>query len=75
MKKEIYNLEGIEIAVETKDKSDKHAERRRLAYCFRMIRDCLVCAGLIFLCGWGCLIGPCRSGNLAGEPCRNMFYV
>ena len=32
MKKEIYNLEGIEIEVEKYDKSDKDAERRRLAY-------------------------------------------
>ena len=39
MKKEIYNLEGIEIEVEKYDKSDKDAERRRLAYCFRMIRE------------------------------------
>ncbi len=38
MKKEIYNLEGIEIEVEKYDKNDKDAERRRLAYCFRMIR-------------------------------------
>ncbi len=37
MKKEIYNLEGIEIEVEKYDKNDKDAERRRLAYCFRMI--------------------------------------
>ena len=39
MKKEKYNLEGIEIEVEKYDKSDKDAERRRLAYCFRMIRE------------------------------------
>ena len=65
MKKEIYNLEGIEIEVEKYDKSDKDAERRRLAYCFRMI----------FLCGWEFLIGPCRSGNLVGERCRSMFYA
>lgn len=39
MKKEIYNLEGIEIEVEKYDKNDKEAERRRLAYCFRMIRE------------------------------------
>ena len=39
MKKEIYNLEGIEIEVEKYDKNDKDAERRRLAYCFRMIRE------------------------------------
>lgn len=32
IKKEIYNLEGIEIEVEKYDKSDKDAERRRLAY-------------------------------------------
>ena len=39
MKKEIYNLEGIEIEVEKYDKNDKDAERRRLACCFRMIRE------------------------------------
>ena len=39
MKKEIYNLEGIEIEVEKYDKSDKDAERRHLAYCFKMIRE------------------------------------
>ena len=39
MKKEIYILEGIEIEVEKYDKNDKDAERRRLAYCFRMIRE------------------------------------
>lgn len=39
MKKEIYNLEGIEIEVEKYDKNDKDAERRHLAYCFRMIRE------------------------------------
>ena len=39
MKKEIYNLEGIEIEVEKYDKNDKDAERRRLAFCFRMIRE------------------------------------
>lgn len=39
MKKKIYNLEGIEIEVEKYDKNDKDAERRRLAYCFRMIRE------------------------------------
>ena len=38
-RKEIYNLEGIEIEVEKYDKNDKDAERRRLAYCFRMIRE------------------------------------
>lgn len=38
MEKEIYNLEGIEIELERYDKSDKIAERRRLAYCFKMIR-------------------------------------
>ena len=39
MKKEIYNIEGIEIEVEKYDKNDKNAKRRRLAYCFRMIRE------------------------------------
>lgn len=39
MKKEIYNIEGIEIEVEKYDKNDKNAKHRRLAYCFRMIRE------------------------------------
>ena len=39
MKKEIYDLEGIEIEVEKYNKSDKDAKRRRLAYCFKMIRE------------------------------------
>ncbi len=36
---EIYNIEGIEIEVERYDKEDKEAARRRIAYCFRMIRE------------------------------------
>ena len=39
MKKEIYNIEGIEIEVEKYDKSDKDAEKRRIAYFFKMIRE------------------------------------
>ena len=39
MKKTIYNFEGIEIEVEQADEGDKAAERRRLAYCFKMIRE------------------------------------
>lgn len=39
MKKEIYNIEGIEIEVEKYDKSDKDAVKRRIAYCFKMIRE------------------------------------
>ena len=35
----IYNIEGIEIEVEKYDKNDKNAKHRRLAYCFRMIRE------------------------------------
>ncbi len=75
MKKEIYNLEGIEIEVEKYDKNDKDAERRRLAYCFRMIREKSGMSRTIFLCGWACLIVLCRNGNLTGERCRSMFYV
>ena len=37
MKKEIYNLEGIEIEVEKYDKSDKDAERRRLGDLIRFV--------------------------------------
>lgn len=39
MRKETYNLEGIEIEVEVFDESDKDAKRRRLAHCFRIIRE------------------------------------
>ena len=75
MKKEIYNLEGIEIEVEKYDKNDKDAERRRLAYCFRMIGEKSGMSRTDFFCGWAYLIGPCRNGNLAGERCRSMFYA
>ena len=37
MKKEKYNIEGIEIEVDKHDPNDKDAKRRMLAYCFRMI--------------------------------------
>ncbi len=39
MEKEIYNIEGIEIEVEKIEKDDRAAERRRVAYFFRMIRE------------------------------------
>lgn len=39
MKKEIYNIEGIEIEVEKYDKADKEANRRLVAYCFKIIRE------------------------------------
>lgn len=39
MKKEIYNVEGIEIEVERTDKNDTDAERRKMAYAFKMIRE------------------------------------
>ena len=39
MKKEKYNIEGIEIEVDKHDPNDKDAKRRMLAYCFRMIRQ------------------------------------
>ena len=38
MEKEIYNIEGIEIEVKKYDKADKEANRRLVAYCFKMIR-------------------------------------
>ena len=75
MKKEIYNLEGIEIEVEKYDKSDKEAERRRLAYCLRMIRKKSGMSRTDFSLWLACLIVLCRNGNLAGEQCRSMVYA
>ena len=39
MKKEIYNVEGIEIEVEKTDMTDKEAVRRMTAYAFSVIRQ------------------------------------
>ena len=39
MKKDIYNVEGIQIEVERTDKDDKDAERRKTAYMFKVIRE------------------------------------
>jgi len=39
MKKEIYNVEGIEIEVEHIDKNDANRERRLIAYQFKAIRE------------------------------------
>ena len=39
MKKEIFNVEGIEIEVEKFDKKDTDAERRLTAYKFKAIRE------------------------------------
>ena len=39
MKTEIYNVEGIEIEVERTSKDDTEAERRKMAYSFKMIRE------------------------------------
>ena len=39
MKKEIYNVEGIEIEVEHIDKNDANRERRLVAYQFKAIRE------------------------------------
>ena len=39
MKTEIYNVEGIEIEVERTSKDDTEAERRKMAYAFKMIRE------------------------------------
>ena len=38
MKKEIYNIEGIKIEIEKYDKEDSDAERRKMAYAFKVIR-------------------------------------
>lgn len=39
MKKTIYNIEGIEIEFEKCKEGDKDAERRKLAYFFKVIRQ------------------------------------
>ena len=39
MKTEIYNVEGIEIEVEKTSKDDHEAERRKVAYACKMIRE------------------------------------
>ena len=39
MKKEIFNVEGIEIEVEKFDKKDTATERRLMAYKFKAIRE------------------------------------
>ena len=39
MEREIFNVEGIEIEIEKYDKEDSDAERRKIAYEFKMIRE------------------------------------
>lgn len=39
MEKTIYNIEGIEIELEKYEEADKDSERRKTAYCFKMIRQ------------------------------------
>ena len=39
MMTEIYNIEGIEIEFEKTSKGDTEAERRKMAYAFKMIRE------------------------------------
>lgn len=39
MEKEIFNVEGIEIEIEKYDKDDSDAERRKIAYVFKAIRE------------------------------------
>lgn len=39
MKKEVFNVEGIEIEVEKYDKEDAKSERRKIAYAFKAIRE------------------------------------
>lgn len=39
MKKEIYDVEGIQIEVEKSGKGDTDAERRKMAYAFKVIRE------------------------------------
>lgn len=59
MKTEIYNVEGIEIEVERTSKDDTEAERRKMAYTFKMIRE---------QSGMACC-GDHRSGRCC------MFYI
>ena len=39
MEKTIYNIEGIEIELEKYEEADTDSERRKMAYCFKMIRQ------------------------------------
>ena len=39
METEIYNVEGIEIVIERTEPDDTAAERRKMAYAFRMVRE------------------------------------
>ncbi|MCR5530112.1 MAG: helix-turn-helix domain-containing protein [Saccharofermentans sp.] len=39
MSTEFYDLEGIVIELNRNDSGDREAERRRLSYCFRIIRE------------------------------------
>ena len=39
METEIYNVEGIEIVIERTEPDDAAAERRKMAYAFRMVRE------------------------------------
>ena len=39
MRREKYNVEGLEIEVEITTTDDVEAERRRMAYVFKMIRE------------------------------------
>ena len=36
--KDTYNFEGMMIEVERPDENDRDAEKRKMAYCFKMIR-------------------------------------
>jgi len=75
MKTEIYNVEGIEIEVERTSKDDTEAERRKMAYSFKMIREQSGMNRKDFSDWLGILIEQCRSGSLAVVLCRNMFFV
>ncbi|SFK99199.1 hypothetical protein SAMN05216390_10751 [Lachnospiraceae bacterium KH1T2] len=39
MERESFNVEGIEIEIEKYDKEDSDADRRKIAYAFKMIRE------------------------------------
>jgi DNA-binding transcriptional regulator YiaG len=39
MEKEIYDVEGIQIEVEKPGRGDTDAERRKMAYAFKVIRE------------------------------------
>ena len=66
MKKDTYNVEGIEIEVEHIDRNDGNREHRLVAYQFKAIREQSGMNRKEF----SFPIGPCRNGNLDAGRCR-----